>query len=261
MRDATVRCGSAGGSELVDQGLSEVQALASGALHHCAVRSDGTVWCWGKNTWGALGNPSLSADTTLAVPAKVPGLSNVVRIDSRDGFMDQDITCALDRNAEVICWGGEWPKAPTRVAALAGSREIAVADSSVCGLGGARTIRCVIAGGGPTTYLLNDRVVELSAASYILCARTESSDVFCMGAGGKPAPYRLPELSGARFVATGLAQVCALLPDGTIGCNPGSEGRVFKERCEGTDVVDLEASTFTLCALHANGGIRCGNAF
>jgi hypothetical protein len=55
--------------------------------------------------------------------------------------------------------------------------------------------------------------------------------------------------------------VCALLADGTLGCSPGTEGRVFEERCEGTDVIALEASTFTLCALHADGTVRCGNAF
>jgi hypothetical protein len=261
MRDNTVRCSSGAGPDLVDQGLSDVQSMASGAIHHCALRSDGTVWCWGKNEWGALGDPSLPTQAVLAQPTKVPGVENVIRLDTRDGFRDEDITCALDRNSEVICWGGEWPRAPTRVAELAGSREIGVADASVCGLGGAGTIRCVWTGGGVSTYLLNDRVVGLSAASYMLCARTESSDVFCMGAGGKPAPYLLPELSGARFFATGLAQVCGLLADGTLACSPGSEGRVFPEGCEGTDVVDLQASTFSLCALHADGDISCRNAF
>lgn len=261
MSDATVRCTSAAGPDLVDQGLSQVRALAAGAIHHCALRTDGTVWCWGKNDWGALGDPSLPADAVLAVPAKVPGVANAVRIGSRDGFMDQDITCILDRTGEVVCWGGEWPRTPTPVAALAGSREIAVADASVCGLGGAGTIRCAFENGEFSTYLLKDRVVDLIAAEYMICARTEGSDVFCMGAGGNPAPSLMPELSGAKLVAAGLAQFCGLLPDGTLGCTPGSEGRVFKERCEGTDVIDLDASTFTLCALHADGEIRCGNAF
>src|SRR5207244_1189883 len=44
MGDATVRCTSDTGSELVDQGLSGVQMLVSGWLHHCALRSDETVW-------------------------------------------------------------------------------------------------------------------------------------------------------------------------------------------------------------------------
>jgi hypothetical protein len=260
MGDATVRCASARGPDLVDQGLTQVQALVSGALHHCALRSDGTVWCWGDNTWGALGDPSLPAETSHAAPAQVPGLTNVVRLDTRDSFNQMDTTCALDRSAEVTCWGGDWPRAPTRVAALAGSREIAVADFSVCGLGDAGTVRCVYEDGTVTTYLLNERIVGLSAAFYMLCARTESSDVFCMGAGGPPAPRLLPELGGAELLAAGLGQVCALLADGTIGCSVGSEGSTFADRCEGTDVVDLDATQRSLCALHADGTIHCRNS-
>jgi hypothetical protein len=258
--DATVRCTADAGSELVDQGLTEVQSVVSGALHHCALRSDGTVWCWGDNEWGALGDPSLPKDAPLGAPTKVPGLANVVRIDTRDSFAHMDITCALDRGGEVICWGGDWPRAPTRVAALAGSREIAVADASVCGLRDAGTVRCVYPDGTVTTYLLSERIIELTAAFYMVCARTDSLQVFCMGAGGKPAPRLVPELGGARFLAAGLAQACALLADGTVGCSIGSEGSTFADRCEGTDVVDLGATQLSLCALHADGTIHCGKS-
>jgi hypothetical protein len=257
MADATVRCASGAGSELVDQGLSDVQALESGALHHCALRSDGTVWCWGDNKWGALGDPSLPADTMRALPAEVPGMTNVVRIDTRDSFNQQDITCALDRGGEVICWGGDWPRVPTRVTALAGSREIAVADASVCGLRDAGTVRCVYTDGEVTTYPLNERIVGLTAAFYMLCAQSESFDVFCMGAGGLPAPSLVPEVGGGKFLTAGLGQVCALLADGTIGCSVGSDGSTFADRCEGADVVDLHATQRFMCALHADGTIRC----
>jgi hypothetical protein len=257
MGDGTVRCTTDAGSDLVDQGLTEVRSLASGALHHCALRSDGTVWCWGDNAWGALGDPSLPKEASRAEPAKVPGLTNVVRIDTRDSFAQKDITCVLDRGGEVICWGGDWPRAPARVAALAGSREIAVADVSVCGLRDSATVRCVYTDGSVTTYLLNEPIIDLVAAFYMVCARTESREVFCMGAGGKPAPSLVPELSGARFLAAGLGQACALLADGTIGCSVGSDGSAFADRCEGTDVVDLRATQALLCALHADGAIRC----
>jgi hypothetical protein len=257
MTDATVRCTGDTGSELVDQGLSGVQMLVSGRLHHCALGSDGTVWCWGDNKWGALGDPSLPMETSRAQPAKVPGLANVVRVQTHDSFSETDSTCALARSGEVICWGGDWPQTPTPVAGLAGSREIAVADASVCGLRDAATVRCVYPNGALTTYLLKDRIVGLSAAFYLLCARTESLDVFCMGAGGKPAPSLLSELGGARLLTTGLAQACALLADGTIACSQGSEGSTFADRCEGTDVVDLQATQRSLCALHADGTIRC----
>jgi hypothetical protein len=144
------------------------------------------------------------------------------------------------------------------VAGLAGSREIAVADASVCGLRDAGTVRCSYPDGKLTTYLLSDRIIDLIAAFYMLCARTESFDVYCMGAGGKPAPSLEPELGGAKLLAAGLGQACALLADGTVACSVGGEGSTFADRCEGTDVIDLQATQLSLCALHADGTIRCG---
>jgi len=38
------------------EGLTDVIAVAAGTRHSVAVRSDGTVWCWGANTAEALGN-------------------------------------------------------------------------------------------------------------------------------------------------------------------------------------------------------------
>ena len=34
----------------------EWQTVASGFLHSCAIQTDGSLWCWGGNNRGALGN-------------------------------------------------------------------------------------------------------------------------------------------------------------------------------------------------------------
>ncbi|WNG62515.1 hypothetical protein F0U59_07595 [Archangium gephyra] len=46
------------------QGLGGVTGTAAGLLHSMAVRSDGTVWTWGSNWDGQLGN-ALPAIATL----------------------------------------------------------------------------------------------------------------------------------------------------------------------------------------------------
>ena len=52
-------------------GLSGAAALAAGMNHTCAVRSDGTVRCWGWNYRGQLGDGTRANRYT---PVAVPGL-------------------------------------------------------------------------------------------------------------------------------------------------------------------------------------------
>ncbi|MBK6578357.1 MAG: hypothetical protein IPG17_19600 [Sandaracinaceae bacterium] len=60
---------------------SEV-ALCSAIVHSCALRSDGTVRCWGDGTRGQLGRGTV--ETPRANALEVTGLSDVVDI-SRPG--------------------------------------------------------------------------------------------------------------------------------------------------------------------------------
>jgi alpha-tubulin suppressor-like RCC1 family protein len=76
-------------------GLFDVVAVAAGSTyytdtyyavggsHSLALKSDGTVWAWGDNTLGQLGDGST---TRRLSPIMVPGLSGVVRIDAGHGF-------------------------------------------------------------------------------------------------------------------------------------------------------------------------------
>jgi alpha-tubulin suppressor-like RCC1 family protein len=55
-------------------GLSDVDAISAGYLHSLALRSDGTVWAWGENVWGAVGNGELD---NVYAPVQVMGLENI----------------------------------------------------------------------------------------------------------------------------------------------------------------------------------------
>lgn len=52
--------------------LSEVTAIAGGSLHTMALRTDGTVWVWGWNYYGQLGNDAWASESYTPVQAQVP---------------------------------------------------------------------------------------------------------------------------------------------------------------------------------------------
>lgn len=45
-------------------GLSNVRDVAAGIWHTIALKGDGTVWGWGYNAQGALGNGNTTTQTT-----------------------------------------------------------------------------------------------------------------------------------------------------------------------------------------------------
>jgi len=130
-QDKTVKCwGGNSDSQLgdggtVDQsepvsvsGVSNVAEIAVGSFHNCALlQSDGSVVCWGNNTYGQLGNGSRSPSTT---PVTVSGITNAISISA--GLSH---SCAVLANGQVLCWGrndqgqlgiarpGDLPSSPT----------------------------------------------------------------------------------------------------------------------------------------------------
>jgi len=78
-------------------GLSNIVSIAAGYAHAVALKSDGTVWTWGDNTSGKLGDGSTSPRDFAA---KIPTLSNVVSIAAAALF-----NFALDKDGKVWGWG------------------------------------------------------------------------------------------------------------------------------------------------------------
>lgn len=86
-------------SDVVGLGDNGVIGITSGELHSCALLSDSTVRCWGRNTVGQVGNGTTSA-TPQTTAAAVVGLSDAVAIAA-----GRSHTCALRVNGAVVCWG------------------------------------------------------------------------------------------------------------------------------------------------------------
>ena len=89
---------SGNATELVQvQGLQNIIAISAAGDHMVALRSDGTVWTWGLNTEGQLGN---GTNTDSYVPVPVPGMNNVKAI-----YTGYHRTMVIKNDSSVWAWG------------------------------------------------------------------------------------------------------------------------------------------------------------
>jgi alpha-tubulin suppressor-like RCC1 family protein len=78
-------------------GLTNFIALAAGASHTLALRQDGTVWAWGDNYAGQLGDGTTTNRTT---PVQVSGLTDIIALAA-----GRFHSLALRKDGTVWAWG------------------------------------------------------------------------------------------------------------------------------------------------------------
>ncbi|WP_395836206.1 RCC1 domain-containing protein [Cystobacter fuscus] len=72
-------------------------SVIAGATHSLALRSDGTVWAWGNNDNGQLGD---GTTTHRLSPVQVPGLTGVVALAAGNSY-----SMAMLSDGTVRTWG------------------------------------------------------------------------------------------------------------------------------------------------------------
>ncbi len=192
--------------------LLDVVAIAAAGMGTCAVKSDGTVWCWGINSAGQLGD---GTTTRRRTPVQVVGdggsgnLSNVVAISMGRVVGGDNHVCAVKLDGTVWCWGrntfGQLGDSTTT------ERHEPV---QVVGAGGVGTLGNVIA---------------VSAGRNHSCALKTDGSIWCWGRNAfgqlgnnsnvdSTWPVPVATLSNAMAVGAGYTHTCALLVDGTAWC-------------------------------------------
>ena len=104
-----------------------VTAIAAGGSHGLALLSDGTVWAWGSNSGGQLGD---GTTTDRSVPIQVAGVTGAVAVAA-----GADHSLALKNDGSVWAWGncGDGTPSialtPVKMSGLSGVVSIKVLDS------------------------------------------------------------------------------------------------------------------------------------
>jgi alpha-tubulin suppressor-like RCC1 family protein len=174
-------------------GLENVIAIASGSNHSLALKSDSTVWAWGYNNFGQLGNGT--AINSL-VPFQVSSLNGIIAIAG-----GQYHSLALKSDGTVWTWGYNYY-------GQLGSRS--TDDSSIPVQ--VRNVSGVIAIAGGYSHSL-----ALKSDGTVWVWGSNSKGQLGIGSTNKSSgPVQLSGLSGVTAIAGGFYHSLALKSDGTV---------------------------------------------
>ncbi|WP_316413015.1 RCC1 domain-containing protein [Mesoterricola silvestris] len=170
--------------------IQSLNRLATGEHHAAVVKSDGTVWTWGRNDQGQLGDGTA---LNHELPAMVPGLSGVAGIAAGARHL-----LALKADGTVWAWGVDYLGSA--------SFDTHAAPFQVPGLTGVVDV----AGGGDFSLALrSDGTVWSWGANFY-------GEVGSGAQAPQLAPVQVPGLSGVVAVSAGSYHGLALKADGTV---------------------------------------------
>ena len=219
-----------GTTEQVTISLNNVVDIVAGHDDTCALLQDGTVECWGVNTYGQLGD---GTTTTRTVPTPVSGLSGVQSLSIR-GFT----SCAVRTDNTVWCWGDNSSgqlgdgtttdrSTPVQVSGLLDAVSVAVGGGHACAVRLTGHIACwgnntlgQLGDGGIANQATPVEVVGITTAQQVSAAEDHTCAIvadylpLCWGAndwlqvgdGLSLAPHRTPtELNAVQDAATAMS--------------------------------------------------------
>ena len=194
--DGTVGDGTVTPSAVATLEAETVVSISASINTTCAVLEQGRVKCWGENTYGQLGNNTL---TSSALPVNVgEGLTNATQVSCGPRH-----TCVTRQDGEVSCWG----------------------HNSEGQLGDQTTTHRLT----PVRVKDLTDVVQVAAGFSSTCARRADKTVWCWGGNGMGqlgdgtgssslSPVQVVGLAQVRAISSGFDHACALSSDSSVKC-------------------------------------------
>lgn len=165
---------------------SALSAISAGGQHACIVRTDHTLWCWGNNSSGQLGDGSL---VNKVVPIQIGGEQKWQTVASGENH-----TCALTTDRALWCWGNK-TNVPVNIDPETKWFSIAAGKDFSCGLKAETAGNSLWCWGDNTFGQLGDGTQD-----------------------EREAPTLITNASDWRTVTAGSTHACGLKADGTLWC-------------------------------------------
>ncbi len=159
-----------------------VTDIACGEEFTCAIRTDGTVECWGIGGSGQIGHGAFSGITT-----PYPTSPTISAIDIALGGM---AACALLQDGSVKCWGNN-DYGQLGIGSYGGSSYFSPQTQSSGALGGKAT--SIFMSWYPGTNY--DHVCATMENGDVMCWGWNSNDILGLGNGDNPAAISSPTIS------------------------------------------------------------------
>ncbi len=191
--------------------FSDVIATAAGAHHTLAVRADGSVWAWGRNDSGQVGDRTR---VHRSLPVQVGRLTDIVSVAA-----GRSHSVALREDGTVWAWGANDSGQLGNGVVGSRSRGRPVQVHGSGNVGFLSDIVAIAAGGSHTLALSKDGTVwswGYDSRGELGHGGTVIDDVTGMRLLATGVPGLVAGLEGIAAIAAGIAYSIALKTDGTI---------------------------------------------
>ncbi len=218
-------------------------------FHNCWIAEDSSLWCWGENDEGQLGQGD--RNNNYLSPTQVETATDWLIIATGQGH-----TCGIRQPGTLWCWGRN-------------------TDGELgMGTGAPAQLRV------PTQTGVDNDWVHIAAGQQHTCGIRKPGTLWCWGRGsssqlgiaGKPSPVRTPTKIGNANnwadVAVNTLHTCGVQTDGTLWCwGRGVEGQLGLAIAQETEIptqvgsdtdwATVSTGRFHSCATKDSGTIWC----